>query len=312
MRWDERLGRRIKLRDLHLLQAVIQAGSMAKAAGYLSISQSAISKSIGQMEHVLGVPLLDRAARGVEPTVYCEVLLRHGTAIFDELRQAIQEINYRMDPTSGQLRIGTAEPISAILAAVIETVAQQYPGITFHVLVNDTRTLLRELRDRNIDLAFTRLPAPMDDADLACYELFDEPLAIVCGVQNRWARRRKIELSALASEPWTLPPPDTFFGRFIVEGFRARGLGLPKTVVVTSSTQMRYNLLVGGQFLSVLSTAILALPTYRSSVKALPVELAGTRAAVGFVALRTRDLSPLAKLLMDSMRDATTQFTKQA
>jgi DNA-binding transcriptional LysR family regulator len=260
------------------------------------------------MEHVLGVPLLDRTARGVEPTVYGQVLLRHGVVIFDELRQGIQEIGFLLDPTSGQLRIGTAEPISAILAAAIENAARQYPDITFQVLVNDTRTLLRELRDRNIDLAFTRLPAPTDDADLASYELFNEPLAIVCGVQNPWARRRKIDLGALASESWTLPPPDTFFGRFIVEGFRASGLGLPKTVVVTASTQMRYNLLVGGRFLSVLSSAILTLPPYRNSLKALPVELAGTRATVGFVALKTRDVSPLAKLFIDWMRETSKRF----
>ncbi len=308
MQRDERLGGRVKIRDLHVLQTVIQAGSMAKAATYLSISQSAISKSIAQMEHMLGVPLLDRAARGVEPTVYGQVLLKRGVAIFDELRQGIQEIGYLMDPTSGELRIGTAEPISAILSAVIDDVSRLYPRIMFHVVVNDTRTLLRELRDRNIDLAFTRLPAPTDDADLSSYDLFNEPLAIVCGAQNPWSRRRKIDLGALASEPWTLPPPDTFFGRFIVDGFRACGLGLPKTVVVTASTLMRYNLLMGGRFLSVLSSAILTLPPYRSSLKALPIELASTRAAVGFVTLKTRDVSPLAKLFINSTRDAAKRF----
>ena len=53
MQHDERLARRLKLRDLHTLQAVVRHGSMAKAASSLAITQSAISKTVAEMEHVL-------------------------------------------------------------------------------------------------------------------------------------------------------------------------------------------------------------------------------------------------------------------
>jgi DNA-binding transcriptional LysR family regulator len=68
--WADRIGRRLKLRDLHILVAVVQWGSMAKAAHHLAISQPVVSASIGGLEQTLGVRLLDRSRRGVEPTMY--------------------------------------------------------------------------------------------------------------------------------------------------------------------------------------------------------------------------------------------------
>jgi len=69
MEWTDRIGRRIKLRDLHILLAVAQSGSMARAAERLAISQPVVSKTIADLEHTLGVRLLDRDRRGAEPTV---------------------------------------------------------------------------------------------------------------------------------------------------------------------------------------------------------------------------------------------------
>ena len=66
--WEARIGRRVRLRDLHILLTVVQTGSMAKAAQRLSISQSAVSKAISDLEYTLRVRLLDRSPRGVEPT----------------------------------------------------------------------------------------------------------------------------------------------------------------------------------------------------------------------------------------------------
>src|SRR5215467_5701049 len=116
MQWHERIKSRLKLRELHILETVVQSGSMAKASGYLGLTQSAVSKSITEMEHTFGVPLLDRTTRGIEPTAYARILLKRSVAMFDELSQGLKEIEYLADPTSGELRIGTTEPMTAIVA----------------------------------------------------------------------------------------------------------------------------------------------------------------------------------------------------
>jgi DNA-binding transcriptional LysR family regulator len=108
MPWDPRIKRRLKLRDLDTLIAVARLGSMAKAAVHLSLSQPAVSKAIADMEATLGVRLLDRTARGVEPTMYGRALMKSGTLIFDDLRQGVEEIAFLDDPTAGEVRIGAA------------------------------------------------------------------------------------------------------------------------------------------------------------------------------------------------------------
>src|SRR5205823_439450 len=110
MQWDDRVGRRLRLKDLHTLQTVAEIGSMAKASQRLALSQPAISKAIADMEHVLGVTLLDRSARGVELTDHGRVLVDRTRIIFDEVKHGIAELKDLSDPTQGEVRIGTIEP----------------------------------------------------------------------------------------------------------------------------------------------------------------------------------------------------------
>src|ERR1700738_2264468 len=113
----DRARRRLKLRDLDILLVVVQRGSMAKAAAELAISQPAVSKAIADMEYTLGLRLLDRTRRGIEPTTYGRVLIKRGMTIFDELKQAAQELDFLADPTVGELRIRSSERLAAGLVA---------------------------------------------------------------------------------------------------------------------------------------------------------------------------------------------------
>src|SRR6185436_5653901 len=134
MRWEDRIGRRLKLRDLHVLSAVVQWGSMAKAAQHLAVSQPVVSAAIADLEHEVGVRLLDRSRRGVEPTSYGRALLKHGAIAFDALKEAVRGINFLADPNDGELRIACTEWIEAgLLPVVIDRILQNYPRILFHV-----------------------------------------------------------------------------------------------------------------------------------------------------------------------------------
>ena len=106
MKWTDRIGRRLKLNDLHIFLTVAEVGSMGKAAEQLAISQSSISKAMTDMEHTVGVRLLDRTAKGVELTHYGRALLRRGLGAFDELRQGIEDMRILDDPTVGEVRVG--------------------------------------------------------------------------------------------------------------------------------------------------------------------------------------------------------------
>src|SRR5215470_15831123 len=105
MPWDERVGRRLKLRDLQILRTAARLGSLGKAANELAISQPAVSKAIRDLERLMGTRLLERSPTGVEPTIYGEVLLNRSIAVFDELKQSVIEIDSLGDPAMGDVRL---------------------------------------------------------------------------------------------------------------------------------------------------------------------------------------------------------------
>ena len=254
---DDRVLRRLKLSDLRLLYAVVQWRGMAKAAARLNISQPAVSKAIAALEHTLGVRLLDRTPRGVEPTIYGQALLKGGTAVFDELSQSVKQIKFLADPQAGELRIGGSDPmVAGLIPAVIERLSRKYPRITFHV--TEAESVLhqyRALREREVEFVIGRLPQSVREEDLDVEILFHEPLLVAAGLQNRWVRRRRIELAELIDEPWVLPGRDSFIGSIVADLFRARGLELPHNSVTCGSIQMNNALLATGRYLAILSRA---------------------------------------------------------
>src|SRR5262245_1885269 len=110
--WESQIGRRLRLRDLHVFHTVAQQGSMAKAAAQLGVSQPAVSEVIADLEHALDVRLLDRSPQGVEPTQYGRALLKRSIVVFDELKQSVQDIEFLADPTSGEVKIACSPLIA--------------------------------------------------------------------------------------------------------------------------------------------------------------------------------------------------------
>ena len=149
---------------------------MAKAAEHLRVSQPAISKTISDLEHTLGVRLLDRTRRGVEPTIYGEALLKRGLIAFDELKQCVKDIQFLTDPTAGELRIGCADSIAAtILKPMIERFATSYPGVAVRVDTFPSPAIDNPaLEDRKCDLVLGRRPMKLDrfSEDLKCRDPF--------------------------------------------------------------------------------------------------------------------------------------------
>jgi DNA-binding transcriptional LysR family regulator len=104
--WERRIGRQLKLRDLHVLMTVAQHGSMAKAASHLSVTQPAISQAIADLERAVGVQLVDRGPRGVQLTTYGEKLLGRAAEAFDALKQGMRDIEFLTEPGLGEVCIG--------------------------------------------------------------------------------------------------------------------------------------------------------------------------------------------------------------
>jgi DNA-binding transcriptional LysR family regulator len=110
-------------------------------------------------------PSLDRTPRGVEPTLYASALLKRGLVVFDELRQGIKEIEFLADPTTGEVRIGCIESLTAaFVPEVIDQFLRKYPRVLVHVVNTQLATQeFRELHERTVDLCWagSSSPSPM-------------------------------------------------------------------------------------------------------------------------------------------------------
>ena len=302
MPWNERTKRRLKLRDLDILATLIDAGSMGKAAARLNVSQPAVSKAIAELEDALGVRLVDRGRRGITPTSYGLALKRRSVAIFNDLRQSVQDIDFLSDPTTGELRIGTTDPLSvAVISPCIDRLSRKHPRMSFHVVADDTAALYREVMERNIELAICRMLGPLP-SDLSAEVLFHDSLAVLTSAKNSLTRRRRLTLADLVNEPWVQLPPDSLFGSMVVQLFRANGYEPPHPTVITHSEYLKNDFLAKGRFLTVLPRFMLKVPGWYPRLKALPVDLPNTRRPIGLITLKNRMLTPLAQLFIANVR----------
>jgi DNA-binding transcriptional LysR family regulator len=305
MDWADRIGRRIRLRDLHILLAVAESGSMSKASARLAISHPVVSKTISDLEQSVGVRLFDRNSQGVELTTYGRALLNCGVIVFDEMRQGLKQIEFLAKPNSGDLRIGSPDvEIAGIVPSIVARFLKQYPGVRLQVVHANTSMLqFSELRGRNVELLIGRVPAAFMEDDLAFEKLFDEPHVAIVGRGSPWCDRQHIELAELIDEPWVLPPYDSVRGPFIIEIFRANKLEPPPASVSTLSLQLTTTLVATGRFFAFVPLSVARFSGAQVGLNILSLKMPDRQFGVDVITIKNRTLSPLANLFIDCARE---------
>jgi DNA-binding transcriptional LysR family regulator len=313
--WDAHIGRRLRLRDLHVFFAVMQSGSLSKAAEHLRVSHPAVSQVIADLEHALGVTLFDRSSRGVAPTVYARALLTRSRAAFDELRQGIRDIEFLADPTAGELTIGYPESAAiTILPQIIERFSRQYPRVALRVeIVPSPPFELPVLYDRTCDLVIVRLRRPLSDDHMVVDDfntdvLFDDHLVVAAGKPSRWSSRRKIDLAELINEPWILSPPKTWSYQRAEEAFKAKGLEVPKPSLVTYSMDFRAKLLATGMYITLIPESLLRYGSEGRQLKVLPVDVPMRPWPVALMTLKHRTLTPVVERFVECAHEVAKPF----
>lgn len=262
---------------------------MGKAAALLNTTQPAISRGIADLEYAIGQRLLDRNRQGVEPTAYWLTLLEGSAAVFDDLRQAVKKIEFQADPSVGSIRVGANDAsIAGLLPTVFGPLRRKYRGTSMHVTsVLSIAQQYGELRQRNADLILGRIAASIED-DIDAEILFHDRVVVVAGMKSRWARRRKIEFSELAEEPWCFPPADTLVGAFIADTFRKNDMKFPPPGVAMGSIVLFGALLASESYLAIFPASMLRFGANLPPLKVLPVNLPIPPWPVGIMTLKNR------------------------
>jgi DNA-binding transcriptional LysR family regulator len=306
----ERFARRLKLRDLLLLDTVVRWGNMAKAAEQLHLSQPAVSKAIAEMEQTLGARLLDRGRQGVQATPQGMILLQRSLAIHDELRQGLAEIASLADPSAGQVRVASPEPIAAgMLTEIIARFVGKYPRAAVTVTQTPVASLhllsprYHALRERRVDMVLAPVFGGLAEDDLQTETLFDDPSVIAASAGSPWLRRRELRLADLMDESWVLQPPDTIAGLTHAEAFEAEGLNVPANTIRSDAVHVQLGLAATKRYLTILPRSLLHFAAKRLLLKRLKVTLKVQPYTLSIVTLRRRTVAPTVQAFIAMTRE---------
>ncbi len=296
---------RIKIRQLVLLTHLDRERSVLRAAEMSGMSQPAASKLLKELEDTLGVSLFERHARGVEPTVYGEAVVRHANSILSELRRAQEEVESIQRGERLRVSIGTVMyPGTDLVPLAIAKLAARQPKMVVTVEMGYSRPMVAQLLDGRLDIVVGRVL----DADLASDLQFDvlgeEPHSLIARVGHPLAGTPALAVADLVSCPWILPPADSILRERLTTMFLQRGLALPERIVETSSLPTITNLLRRTDMLVALPEPVVRPDVEAGVLTVLPIDLGVRLDAFGLITRRGHGLSFGAQMALETLREA--------
>ena len=298
------IQRRIRLRDLETLAAVVQAGSMRKAAQLMHLSQPAISRSIRDLEQAIGCELLQRGRGGIEPTPFGEALVRRGRGVFDELQGALRELAQMADPGAGEVHLACMETLHAgLVGACVESLIERHPRIRIVLESGQAPDLIGVfLMQRLVDFTVARpsdMPLP---PGVEGETLFHDVPRVLVGRASPHLRRRKLRLADLAGDHWVLGRAELTAKSPVARAFADAGLAMPERVTASGSLHTRYRLLDAGCCVTVVPHSLLHFANPGDRYRVLPIDMPAWEFPTMILTLRHRVLSPAAHLFADELR----------
>jgi DNA-binding transcriptional LysR family regulator len=189
------------LRQLEVFLAVARARSYRRAAEALHTSQPALSQHVRELETELAVKVFDRLGRSVALTEAGRLLETHALRVFGALDGAREALGELQGLQRGSLVVGASTtPGIYVLPAVIGHFRRQYPGVDLRLRIANSRLIEERIRSNELDLGVVGGHGLAAGEECLVTGLDDE-LVLIVSPRHRWARRRTVAPSALASEP---------------------------------------------------------------------------------------------------------------
>ncbi|NKS41249.1 LysR family transcriptional regulator [Rhodococcus hoagii] len=294
------LDGRLKLRHLLLVDALTSQGSVVAAAAALHVTQPVATRSLHDIESILGVSLYDRGPRGITPTIFGEAFTAHARAVIAQLTQAGRHVVELADADRGTVVVGThLAGSNVLLPGAIARLKRERPLLTVVVREGTPEVLLTELQSGRIDLIVGRLTSPTDEMAVR-RTLYAESVELVTRRGHPLAGWSGIELGDLTQYPWILPGVETALRRELEEFFARNSLALPENRVEATSFLTVRQLLIETDMVAVLPSLI---PRDDVRLTTLPITLDPIGHSVGITLSAGRTLSPSASALVDFLAE---------
>ncbi|MCM5569699.1 LysR family transcriptional regulator [Burkholderiaceae bacterium FT117] len=300
---DWKLRRQIRMNHLLLLQALDEHGSLRRAAESLSVTQPAATKLLAQLESLLGLALFERGSRGLTPTEYGRIMIRHAQAALGEISAARESLALSALGAQGKVAIGAVVgSIPSLTGPAVADLLGRHPRVAISVLAETSATLVPMLLRGELDFVVGQIPPGVDADRLEFEVLGPEPIDVVARPGHPLASVRRLTLRRLADLPWILPPPGSPLRIRIDSAFRAAGLDAPRRVVESASTLLAVTVARETDMLAALSRDVARHYAASGFVEVLPFRMRDDAGTLGIVSRRRARSTAAAALLVDALR----------
>lgn len=299
------LAARLQLRHLRLIEAIAAHRQLSLAAQALAMTQPAASRTLAEVETLVGAPLFDRHPRGMSLTPVGEGLARHARNILDELGHAVEAVEKLRLGTGGVVRIGavTGAAVGYVVPA-IRLLKLTAPDVELHIDVANSQVLLNGLESMRYDMILGRLRPEADPGEFKIQRARGEQVRFLAHRDNRFAGRTRLDLAELAGSDWVMQGPGSPIRRAVEEAFLDLGAPVPWRVTNTASLLMTLALLRNPDVVTPVSQEVAELLTAtQPDLSRLNVTEPVHVAPYSLITLKSRHLSPAAMRCRDLLSD---------
>lgn len=294
---------RIKFRHLQAFVEVARQKSVNRAAALLHISQPAVTKTVRELEDILGVALFEREGRGIRATSHGEVFLRHAGATLTALRQAVDSVSQEAARAGPPVRVGALPTVSArIMPQAMTRFLAEGTASPVKIVTGENAVLLEQLRVGDLDLVVGRLAAPEKMAGLSFEHLYSERVLFTVRAGHPLLADGANAFERLREFPVLMPTRNSVIRPIVEQFLIAHGVPVPPNQIETVSDAFGRAFLRMSDAIWIISEGVVAGDIREGALAALPLETADTRGPVGLTMRTDTQPSLPLSLLMRAIR----------
>lgn len=260
-------------RELRAFLAVVDRGSLGRAAEAAFMTQPALSRLIGEMERRFGQPLFDRHSKGMAPTAAGETLIPHARLLLFEMEQATSALDALRGLGRGRLRVGAVAAVArTVLPGAVAALLDMAPGLHIDLLDAPEDRLVQALAGREIDVVIAPELAPQADIWPMAELAYTDTYTAFAAARHALAGAKEVPLNAALGQRWVMPEigstPRMLFHRLVT----AQGEALPDVALETASIGTMLATVAASTLLGWLPMPLLRAEMERGTVVPIPVK----------------------------------------
>jgi DNA-binding transcriptional LysR family regulator len=292
---------RLRLKQLHLLSALADQGSLQKAADRVALTQPGASKALQEMESIIGVPLFERTSRGLVATEAGHCAIRYARLIQTDVAHLREDLADVLQGQGGRLAVGTIMGAVPLVADTLTEMLGRAPDLAIEVVEDTSGRLLRLLDHGKLDAAICRSTIAAQPESYESLDVYQETLAVVSSREHPLASRAHLELADLSDSRWVVYSAGMPMRRLLEREFHEAGLRFPHRLFETTSAFTTLSLLRRQSDLAaLLATDVAKVFVDSGLMHILPIQLKSRSEPYQLVTRRGAVLSPAAQLFMQT------------